>query len=53
VGLSGLFMTLFAMGVAMVPPGGDTNPWLFELKVIGGALGFVLMGAVVYWRRKK
>jgi len=51
VGLSGLFMTLFAMGVAMVPPGGDTNPWLFELKVIGGALGMVLLGGAVYWRR--
>jgi glutamate:GABA antiporter len=50
VGLSGLFVTLFAMGVAMVPPG-DTDPWLFELKVIGGALGFVVMGGVVYWRR--
>jgi amino acid transporter len=50
VGLSGLFVTLFAMGVAMVPPGGDTNPWLFELKVIGGALGFVVLGGLVYWR---
>ncbi len=52
VGLSGLFMTLFAMGVAMVPPGGDTNPWLFELKVIGGALGMVALGGLVYWRRR-
>jgi glutamate:GABA antiporter len=51
VGLSGLFVTLFAMVVAMVPPGGDTNPWLFEAKVIGGALGFVVLGGVVYWRR--
>ena len=50
VGLSGLFVTLFAMGVAMVPPG-DTDPWLFELKVIGGALGFVAIGGMVYWRR--
>jgi amino acid transporter len=50
-GLSGLFVTLFAMGVAMVPPS-DTDPWLFELKVIGGALGFVVLGGVVYWRRR-
>jgi amino acid transporter len=50
VGLSGLFVTLFAMVVAMVPPGDDTNPWLFELKVVGGALGFVVLGGVVYWR---
>jgi amino acid transporter len=52
VGLSGLFVTLFAMGVAMVPPG-DTDPWLFELKVIGGALAMVGLGGVVYWRGRK
>jgi hypothetical protein len=52
VGLSGLFVTLFAMGVAMVPPGGETNPWLFEAKVVGGALGFVVLGGVVYWKRR-
>ncbi|MBW8769513.1 MAG: amino acid permease [Gemmatimonadetes bacterium] len=52
VGLSGLLVTLFAMGVAMVPPG-DTDPLLFELKVIGGALAFVALGGVVYWRRRR
>jgi len=52
VGLSGLFVTLFAMGVAVVPPGGETNPWLFEAKVIGGALGFVALGGAVYWKRR-
>ncbi|MEO6525414.1 MAG: APC family permease [Gemmatimonadaceae bacterium] len=50
VGGSGLLMTLFAMGVAMVPPSGDANPLLFEAKVVGGALGFVLLGGIVYWR---
>jgi amino acid transporter len=50
VGLSGLAVTLFAMGVAMVPPGDDAQPLLFLAKVIGGALGFVLLGGVVYWR---
>ena len=50
VGVSGLLVTLFAMGVAMVPPGGETNPLLFEAKVVGGALGFILLGGVVYWR---
>jgi hypothetical protein len=23
---------------------------LFELKVVGGALGFIAIGGVVYWR---
>jgi amino acid transporter len=50
VGLSGLLVTLFAMGVATVPPPDETQPLMFELKVVGGALGFVLLGAVVYWR---
>jgi amino acid transporter len=49
-GISGLLMTLFAMGVAMVPPSDEANPMLFEIKVVGGALGFVLLGGVVYWR---
>jgi hypothetical protein len=48
--VSGLLVTLFAMGVAMVPPADDTNALLFEVKVVGGALGFILIGAVVYWR---
>jgi amino acid transporter len=50
VALSGLAVTLFAMAVATVPPAGDSQPLLFELKVVGGALSFVLLGGVVYWR---
>jgi amino acid transporter len=52
VGASGLVVTLLAMVIAMVPPGGETDPLLFELKVVGGALGFVALGGVVYWRRR-
>ena len=53
VGLSGLFVTLFAMGVAMVPPGDETHPLLFEMKVVGGAVGFILLGGMVYWRANR
>jgi amino acid transporter len=49
VGSSGLLVTLFAMVVAMIPPSGDEQPVLFELKVVGGALGFMAIGGVVYW----
>ena len=52
VGLSGLFITLFAMLVTMIPPPGTEDPWAFRAKVIGGAVGFVLLGGVVYWRAK-
>jgi amino acid transporter len=53
VGLSGLAVTLFAMGVAMIPPGDDAQPGLFFLKVVGGALSFVLIGGLVYWRAQR
>ena len=50
VGVSGLLVTLFAMCVAMVPPTDDASPWLFEIKVVGGALSFIAIGGLVYWR---
>jgi amino acid transporter len=53
VGLSGLFVTLFAMGVAVVPPAEEAEPMVFELKVVGGALAFVLLGGIVYWRASR
>ena len=53
VGGSGLAVTLFAMVVAMVPPGGETNPMLFEAKVVGGAMGFLVLGGIVYLRAQK
>jgi amino acid transporter len=53
VGMSGLAVTLFAMAVAMVPPGEDARPALFLVKVVGGALGFVLLGGVVYWSARR
>jgi amino acid transporter len=52
LGLSGLGVTLFAMIVAMIPPEGTGDPWLFRIKVIGGALGFVLIGVAIYVRAK-
>jgi glutamate:GABA antiporter len=52
VGLSGMVMTLFAMIIAMIPPPDVESPLLFRLKVIGGALGFVLIGGLIYWRAK-
>jgi amino acid transporter len=50
VGLSGLLLTLGAMVVATIPPADTPDPWLFRLKVIGGAALFVALGGVVYWR---
>ena len=52
-GLSGLFVTLFAMGVAMIPPSGDTMPGLFLTTVVGGALAVIALGGAVYWRANR
>src|SRR5262249_56369575 len=45
-GLSGMVVTLFAMIIATIPPPDMGDSQLFRLKVIGGALGFVLIGGV-------
>lgn len=53
IGLSGLSLTLLAMLIATVPPGGTEEPWLFRVKVIGGAAAFVLLGGVLYLRKRR
>jgi amino acid transporter len=53
IGLSGLSLAILAMVIATVPPGGTTDPWLFRLKVIGGAGAFVLVGILIYLRGRR
>jgi amino acid transporter len=46
--ICGLAVTIAAMIVAIVPPP-DAHPvWLFELKVVGGTVLFVLLGGIIY-----
>jgi len=52
-GVSGLVVTLLAMVIATIPPDDDASPLAFEAKVIGGALAFVGLGGVVYWRGRR
>jgi amino acid transporter len=51
-GLSGIIVTSFAMIIATIPPPGIGNATVFRLKVIGGALGFILVGGLIYWRAR-
>jgi glutamate:GABA antiporter len=51
-GLSGMIVTLFAMIIATIPPPDMGDSLLFRLKVIGGALGFILIGGLIYWRAR-
>jgi amino acid transporter len=53
IGLAGVSLTVFAMVIATVPPAGTEEPWLFRLKVIGGAGAFVVMGGVLYLRGRR
>jgi glutamate:GABA antiporter len=52
-GLGGLLLTLGAMLVATIPPSDTADPWLFRLKVIGGAALFVVLGGLIYWRGRR
>jgi amino acid transporter len=52
-GAAGLLLTVGAMVVATIPPSDTAEPWLFRLKVIGGAALFVMIGGVVYWRGRR
>jgi amino acid transporter len=47
-GLSGMIATSLAMIIATIPPPDMGNALLFRLKVIGGALGFVVIGGLIY-----
>ncbi len=48
-GVCGLVTTLFAMGMALVPPDETANVLLFEAKIIGGFATFLLVGVILYW----
>jgi glutamate:GABA antiporter len=52
-GICGLSITLFAMIVAMIPPPGTSDIWLYEAKVGGGSLFLILIGLVIYWRARR
>jgi hypothetical protein len=41
------------MKIATVPPSGTTDPLIFQLKVVGGAAFFVVVGGLIYWRGRR
>jgi amino acid transporter len=52
IGTCGFLFTLFAMGIAMVPPDAH-EAGLFLLKVVGGAGFCVAIGGWIYWRGRR
>jgi amino acid transporter len=51
-GLSGLAVTLFAMALTMIPPGG-AGWWEFSGKALLGVIGLLLFGGALYWRARR
>lgn len=52
-GASGLLVTAFAMVLACIPPEGGEQAVLFLAKVLGGAVVFLVIGGVIYWRGRR
>jgi glutamate:GABA antiporter len=53
IGSCGVAITAFAMVVALIPPPGTSDIWIYETKVAGGSLLLVLVGLFIYWRAKR
>ena len=47
VGLVGLAAVLLSIVLGFVPPADEVHPWLYEGKVVGGVIGFMLLGVVL------
>ena len=48
----GFGITLFAMGLAMIPPPGTADTLIHEAKLGGGSLLLLGLGLVIYWRAR-
>jgi len=49
-GSLGFLVVLGGIALSLIPPGESSNKWLFEAKLVGGTLGCVLIGLVLYFR---
>jgi glutamate:GABA antiporter len=46
----GFVIVLIAMLISAVPPGDSANKSLFEVKLLVGTIGALLLGLILYWR---
>ena len=46
----GFLVVLAGIFVSLVPPGDSTNKILFELELVVGTVGSILLGLFLYWR---
>jgi len=50
-GLVGSAAVLFSIVLGFVTPADETHPWLYKAKVVGGVIGFMLIGVLLAGRR--
>jgi amino acid transporter len=46
----GFVIVVGCMLVSAVPPGDSSNKFLFEIKLLAGSVGGILLGLILYWR---
>jgi len=46
----GFLVVLLGIVVSLIPPGDSTNKVLFEMELVVGTVGSILLGLVLYWR---
>jgi amino acid transporter len=46
----GFAVVALSIALSLVPPGDASNKFLFELKLVSGTAGAILLGLVLYWR---
>jgi glutamate:GABA antiporter len=46
----GFVIAFIAMLISAVPPGDSANKFLFEVKLVVGTVGAILIGLLLYWR---
>jgi len=52
IGVVGLITTAIAMFLALAPSSAIKNVARYELQVVGGTIGFVLLGMILFWVAK-
>ncbi len=45
-----MVVTVFAIVLSFVPAAGEAQKWLFELKLVGGTIGGIAIGLILYFR---
>lgn len=46
----GFFVVLLSIVLSLIPPGDTANKFMFEMKLVCGTAGSILLGLFLYWR---